>query len=57
MPEIEEGDAHNVPFFLLQYNLVGTLGSQPGVSSVSRQSYNKGSNWLTYPSLGCEVRL
>ena len=31
---------------LLQYNLVGTLGSQPGVSSVSCQSYNKGSNWL-----------
>ena len=41
---------------LLQYNLVGTLGSQPGVSSVSCQSYNKRSNWLTIPSLGRKVR-
>ena len=41
---------------LLQYNLVGTLGSQPGVSSVSCQSYNKRSNWLTISSLGRKVR-
>ena len=37
--------------FLLQYKLVGTLGSQPGVSSVSHQSYNKRSNWLTTPCI------
>ena len=29
---------------LLQYSLVGTLGSQPGVSSISCQSYNIWSN-------------
>ena len=27
-----------------------------GGSSISRQSYNKGSNWLTFTSLGYEVR-
>lgn len=42
---------------LLQYNSDGTLGSQPGVSSVSCQSYNKGSNWLTNHPLGYEVRM
>ena len=41
---------------LLQYNLVGTLGSQPGVSSISYQSYNERSNWLTIPFLGYNVR-
>ena len=42
--------------FLLQYNMVGTLGSRPGVSSISCQSYNKRSNWLTIAPLGYKVR-
>ena len=47
----------SMPFgYTITIRLVGTLSSQLGVSSVSRQSYNKGSNWLTITSSGCEVR-
>ena len=48
--------AKDLSHLLLQYNLVGTLGSQPGGSSVSCQSYNKGSNWLTFTPLSYKAR-
>lgn len=41
---------------LLQYNLVGILGSRLRVLSVLCQSYNKRNNWLATPFLGYEVR-
>ena len=37
--------------------MVGTLGNQPGVSSVSRQSYNERSNWLAFTTLGTAMSL
>ena len=53
----EDAESHEDRFpFSITISLVGTLGSQPGVSSVSRQSYNERSNWLTIVFLGIQVR-
>lgn len=42
--------------YAITISLVGILGNQPRVSSVSCQSYNKRSNWLACLCLGFYVR-